>query len=484
MPNINLFTNFYVDDRGDNRNSGSTSGLEPVYSATNGAWSITTNVFTPTTGDPSATVSVGDFASIFPDAAITTRYVARVTAVSSTTITVSPSGFYTAGNFPATAANGISCRVGGAWAGPSGAEAFPFNLIGSGLRNTSNNPPRLNIRKHSRTMYVVSAGLTPNSRYLVGPVYVEGFKNEPGDTPVGTDRPRIDGSGVTASYSMWPWTSTFGWTLSNLIIGNNGTTGTTDIFAGGTEATYFNVTWFNSRGVVGYGSMSTFISCEAFNCNINNTANRGGFGANAGGTCTFIRCVSHGHRGANSNGWFFANNAGGQINLYECVAYNNSANGIATQNRDTTNIIHCDCVDNQVNGIAVGSPTAGQRMTTSIIGCNLIDNTINGVDVSTAGPEDTITVAGCGFYGNVAGDYSSQSGLFVGFNNYSFGASPYKDFINGDFTLKDHLPIMYLGIFNAGSGIQSPVYGYDNSGAISRQFIQNSISPMIGRVIR
>src|SRR5512139_2727305 len=119
------YTEFYCDPvNGSNLNAGSTTDAAAVYTATNGGWDSGTGVFTPAAGDPSATVSVGMFASVYLDAATVAVFVGRVTAVDSTTVTVSLT--VKIGTAPATSANGRTIKVGGAWKGPNAAVNWPF----------------------------------------------------------------------------------------------------------------------------------------------------------------------------------------------------------------------------------------------------------------------------------------------------------------------------------------------------------------------
>lgn len=132
------FTDFYCNSGGSNLNAGSTTGAA-IYTATNGGWNSGTGVFTPTSGNPSLTVNVGDFASIYADGSTVTGFVGRVTAVSSTIITVSTTA--KSSTAPSTSASGISCNVGGAWLGPNGTSGFPIGFIQSTMTDSSSSPP-------------------------------------------------------------------------------------------------------------------------------------------------------------------------------------------------------------------------------------------------------------------------------------------------------------------------------------------------------
>ena len=96
---------------GGGLNSNGEPATSAVYSATNGGWNSGTGVFTPTSGNPSATVTVGDWANVFTDGSTTPVFIGRVTAVNATTVTVSTTA--KSGTAPTTAGTGISINVGG-----------------------------------------------------------------------------------------------------------------------------------------------------------------------------------------------------------------------------------------------------------------------------------------------------------------------------------------------------------------------------------
>ena len=52
------FTDYYATTTGSKLNSGSTEADAAVYTSTAGTWVAATGVFTPASGDPSASVSI------------------------------------------------------------------------------------------------------------------------------------------------------------------------------------------------------------------------------------------------------------------------------------------------------------------------------------------------------------------------------------------------------------------------------------------
>src|SRR4051812_30524080 len=120
------FTEFACRSGGSNLNAGTRTGSSTVpgtsadFTYASGTWVSATGVFTVASGNPSSDgVAVGDFASVYADGASVTTLVGRVTARTTTTITVSTSAL------SGTTTDGTSNRtlkIGGAWKGPNAAE--------------------------------------------------------------------------------------------------------------------------------------------------------------------------------------------------------------------------------------------------------------------------------------------------------------------------------------------------------------------------
>jgi hypothetical protein len=167
------FTNFYLHSSGDDLNAGSTTDNAAVYTATNGAWDkdsgANEGTFTPASGDPSATVSAGMFGSIYADGGSVAAAVMLVKSVTSTTIVFDQAKF--AGVIPADDANGITVKVGGAWATPGFAMPFMANT----LTDADANVPRLNIKTGT---YTTAAVITQANN---GPMRFEVYHTAAGD---------------------------------------------------------------------------------------------------------------------------------------------------------------------------------------------------------------------------------------------------------------------------------------------------------------
>lgn len=126
---------FYIQAGGSFLNSGSTTSNSAAYTSTNGNWSTVTNQFIPTDGStPASTVNVGDYASIYLDAAAAAVCIVRVTAVAAGVngaITVSST--IKAGTVPVTGTTGRSINVGGAQKIPTTGDLGPmFKLTNLG----------------------------------------------------------------------------------------------------------------------------------------------------------------------------------------------------------------------------------------------------------------------------------------------------------------------------------------------------------------
>ena len=233
------FTEFCAKSGGSNLNSGTRTGnsTEPGTSAdftyASGSWVSATGVFTPASGDPSADgVAVGDFASIYADGATVTTLVGRVTAVSSTTITVSTTA--KAGSTTDGTSN-RTLKIGGAWQGPNGTSFFPFTLATlASLANAAAEMPRMNIKAGTYSMTGTAGSITN-----AGPFKVQGYTTAYGDG----GRPVIDGGASGSHYTMvtLTCTNTF-W--QDLAFTRSGATGTgISFWTNSSNTKWFRCVW-------------------------------------------------------------------------------------------------------------------------------------------------------------------------------------------------------------------------------------------------
>jgi hypothetical protein len=189
------FNEFYVDVLGNDLNAGSTTATTAAVTQTNGNWSTTTNIFTPVSGTPFSAVSIGDWASVYLDAAVTLVYLAQVTAVNGggATVTLSTTAKY--GTAPVTGATGRSCKIGGAWA-----TAFAFIGTGTTAVYTST---RINIKTGGYNDGTNSRNWN-NAGSATAPLIWRGYNTTPGDIDANNSlvKPIISwGNAVTVQWS-------------------------------------------------------------------------------------------------------------------------------------------------------------------------------------------------------------------------------------------------------------------------------------------
>jgi hypothetical protein len=130
------FMEFYVQSGGSNLNAGSVAADAATVTVVNANWNATTRVYTGLTGVEFAGVSVGEWASVYLDAATVTPYVAEVTAVGALGVSITLSATLKQGTAPTTGATGRSCKVGGAHASitPWGSTGFAAVAPGESTR--------------------------------------------------------------------------------------------------------------------------------------------------------------------------------------------------------------------------------------------------------------------------------------------------------------------------------------------------------------
>lgn len=425
-------TEFYCNaSTGSNMNGGSDENTSPSYSATNGGWNSGTGVFTPTSGDPSASVTVGQFASVFTDGATTPVFIGRVTAVNSTTVTVSTTVM--SGTVPTTAASGISINVGGVWKGPNAADGFPFNLINRTAINSSNDAVRVNLKNNAT--YNITAQITRSSALTSG-VMFQGYTSTPGDE----GKCIIDGGTSGASYVLLDIESSRTM-IADIIFQNNGATGSADgIDLDGSGILALRCIVRNVRGEGFNCAACNCISCEATGCNQSNASSGAGF---KGGSMQLFNCISHNNTGSNTSGFIFSSGSavGGQA--FNCIAAFNGQYGYQVQNRASTRFIfNCDSYANVSDGMRVTAGTNGS--TIFIINCNLIKNGTGGTGYGinrTDSIGDNIFYLDTNAYG--AGTMANASGTTNGFKGlfdlnevtYANNVTPWVDPDNGDFRI-------------------------------------------------
>lgn len=171
------FTEFYMQDTGSNLNAGSTNGNTSVSTFASGNWVQATRVFTLAGADLSG-VSVGNWASVYPNGNTTTPFIGQITAVDDGADTITISATVSFGTAPTDGTGTRTLKVGGAWA--------DFGMLASGVAlNTGTTPVamRVNVKVHSGAGYANTT--TSRTFALAGtavlPIWWRGYNSAIGD---------------------------------------------------------------------------------------------------------------------------------------------------------------------------------------------------------------------------------------------------------------------------------------------------------------
>lgn len=426
------FTEFCCRSGGSNLNAGTRTGnsTEPGTAAfktyTSGTWVQATRTFTPAGGANPTTdgIAVGDFVSVYPDAATVSPYVARITTVGATTFVTSSSAF--SGTAPVDGALVTSASVGGAWKGPNGAEAFPFGFITGALTDTAADPPRVNFKND--VTYSITAAMTQSSSTTVAFQGYTTAYNDLGKFTIDAGTSAIVPLTISGNRGM----------IGDFIIQNNGTTGTNaGLVISGGRAVAFRGVVNSVRGAgisVSNTGFVTVVECETYACNAANTANSGGF-VSSTGSVVYVRCISHDNTGTNNNGFV---GAGVDLNCASCIADTNGKDGFQNSGNGQSNLVQCDAYNNGAsatgNGITLG--TFGNY----IDSCNLLKNSGYGIGGGT-NSSNVGLIVNCGFgsgtQANTSGTTQTTGGGVqeIGSVNYASGVTPWVDPANGDFRI-------------------------------------------------
>lgn len=360
------FTEFYVQTTGSNLNAGSTTANAATYTAVNGNWDGT-SIYTPVDGStPASTVNVGDWASIYLDAATVAVYVGRITAVAggvngAITISTTAKG----GAAPTTGATGRSIKVGGAWKGPNAGVTFPWAFMVGTMVDANTNMTRVNIK--GGVTYSVTTTLSTS---LNGPMKVQGYTTTPGDGGKAT----FDGGTSGSAYILAQQTgSNTDW--EDLIYQHNGATSASiglNLTGVGINNVYRRIVVNNILGVgiAAAESLNTFVECEVYQCSTR--------GMDYTGVSTvFNRCIFH----------------------------DNTASGVSITSTADATFLNCIFDSNG----AAGSTDATVRKT-SYIGCDFYNNTTDGL-AFTGGANDSLYIANCNFVKNGGWGINSPGSL-------------------------------------------------------------------------
>lgn len=420
------FTEFTCRASGSNLSAGTLDGsaeasTTPLVTYTNGGWNSGTGVFTPASGNPvSAGVAVGNWVSVYLDgASAPTGFVARVTAVSSTTITLSTTA--KSGTAPTTAGTGITAVVGGAWLGPTGASGFPFGFVQSTMTNAAGDSPRVNGKGTNN----ITAAITHSP---AGPVRFQGYTTTFGDGGKWV----IDGGTSGANYNLLNLSGA-NVNLVDLTFQNNGASGGAAIglSVSGAECIVRRCIFNNLRGLgADLAVFGHVVECEAYLCNQSNTATQGGFSVAGGSGTMLVRCVSHDNAGSNSSGF-----VGGGTYL-NCIADSNGSHGFHLNSSIGAVALGCDAYNNAGDGVRLANSSTSMFY---VENCNLVKNGGYGINGSGAGTRNG-AVFSCGFgSGSQANTSGTTTGLSAmvesGSVTYTANITPWADPANGDFRI-------------------------------------------------
>lgn len=432
------FTEFCCRSGGSNLNAGTRTGnsTEPGTAAdltyASGTWVASTGVFTVASGDPVADgVAVGDFASVYADGSTVTGFVGRVTARTTTTITVSLTA--KSGTAPADGTTNRTVRIGGAWLGPNGTSGFPFGFIEQSLKNTTGNSARVNFKNDNT--YNITAAMSHSGATGAGQATIVVFQ---GYTTVYGDggRATIDGGTSGASYVLL---SIGGTTesvhLEDLVFQNNGASGSSDATSAIASAHRVVVNSVRGSGLVVANGVIT--ECEAYSCNQSNTTQKAGFLLT---TATAVRCVSHDNSGSNTDGFTTASGSA-MVTLINCIADTNGRRGFSINVNGVIGVlIQCDAYNNASHGIVVTESTT-LRSTYVVENCNVVKNGGFGLQGSLNNLGHTGGIRKIGYGTGTQANTSGATNLPSAWPSeidpvtYASNVTPWVDPDNGDFRI-------------------------------------------------
>lgn len=458
------FTEFCCRSGGNNLNAGTLDGTNepsttPTDTFTGGDWDATTNVFTAAVGGDVSGVQVGEFASVYVDGdtvpTLNQWLVGQVTNVNAGTraITVSGTVRQNYGTEVTTGTGTRSCRVGGAWAGPSGSSSFPVSMLSTTGLVVSFNDLRVNY-KNDQT-YSISTGIATAGHQISH----EGYTTSFGDG----GRATIDGS--TNAIVLWAINHCIP-RFANFILQNNGTTGTNaGLTVGNIASTIYRVVVNTVRGhgISSVGN-NVFIECEAYACNGSNTANSGGFYIQQG---TVVRCISHDNTGSNNCGFILSGNPSPLIN---CIADSNGLDGARVTSGGPYPILNCDFYNNGGSGV---NANVTSNCSMQIQNSNFIKNGAYGFAEQANHERDSLLLNngfGAGTQANTSGATSISQATVVGSVTYADDVTPWTDPANGDFRISlAAAKNAGIGAYTQTAASYAGTVGYPDIGAAQHQ---------------
>lgn len=459
------FTEFCCRSGGSNLNAGTRTGssTEPGTAAdltyASGSWVASTGVFTVASGNPQTDgVAVGDFASVYADGSTVTSFVGRVTARDATTITVSLTA--KAGTAPTDGTGNRTLKIGGAWAGPSGASGFPFGFMTAAPTNSAGNPIRVNFK--SDQTYNMTSGITHS---IAGPIVWQGYESSYGDT----GRATIAGGSSGASYVLFTLGNVASNRFANLIFDGNGATGSAVMvsFSSSGSVNYTNVSrcvFKNSRGIgLAHGGQSSVIDECEFHLNA-------GAGLSTAVSAILTRCISHDNGGSGVVLY-------GQCLCKYCIIESNGGIGLEINATRFAEVTNCDFWNNGSHGIQVVGVYNAANI--NVENCNFLKNNGYGIDVD--GSTNSVygmgkiqnNAFGAGSQANSSGNIStlaSDASEIGGSITYANDVTPWVNPANGDFRINlAAAKGAGRGTFTQTASSYSGTVGYPDIGAAQHQ---------------
>lgn len=417
------FTNFCCRSGGSNLNAGTRTGdtTEPGTSAsftyTSGNSNGTDTFTVPGGSNPQTDgVAVGDWGSVYLNAATVAVFIGRVTSVTSTTIVFSTT--VKSGTFPTSGTGTVTCKIGGAWAGPNGSSGFPLSFMTNTAINGMAQPVRINMKNDVTYSVSTAIGYTSSAG-----VNTEGYSSSYGDGGLAT---------ISASTAIVLLTFSGAGKVKHIKFTNSVGTGTSagvTMFTAGATLERCVITGVRGNGITIAAAVNV-LGCEIYDVNKANTSGAGGI--SAGGSGTYIAdCIIHDNTDSN--------NCGIQVSAHtrieRCIIETNGLAGIRCVGNFVALIIdNCDFYNNTGDGINFNSAT-GYAV---VKNCNFIKNGgygVNGTNLAYA-----LNIINCGFgtgtMANTSGKTTGNAIELVGSVDYPSDVNPYIDSLNGDFRIK------------------------------------------------
>lgn len=428
IPSLALaaYTEFYCDAaNGNNLWAGSSTSTSP-YTKTAGNWVQSTRVYTVQDGtNPSLSVNVGDFASVYPDGSSAPAvFIGRVSAVQNATNgTITLDAAVNVGTSPA---NGTATRtivVGGVWKGPNAASGFPLSFTSIGnLIDSSSDPMRINFKNNSTYSITSAIAITTTGK----PIIVQGYSSSVGDGGRAT---------ISGSTSVNSIISDSGFAVSmyrDLIFSTAFTTGSADLVTDGHGCFWVRCVFTGSRGIglnfTAAGGQAS--ECEAY---ANNKSNTSGFSAfQIGSQATLSRCYSHDNTGANTAGIAITTSQGAAVD--HCILDTNGGHGILITTNTKARITNSDFYNNTGDGIHFNAGLVANSYV--IENSNFIKNGGKGINNASVGVSGYVYNCGYGAGTQANGSSDTLGSLeAIGAITYASNVTPWNAPATGDFSI-------------------------------------------------